>query len=73
MFRLAPKGRGSAGSGWLEVGDGAMTPVFEATTTAGITMSVPVEAADCSLPIEQLASAQQEEEPSCDMWQTMAA
>ena len=71
MSRLAPMGRGSAGSGWLADRDGATTPLFEAATTAGITMSVPVEAADCSLPIEQLESAQQEEEPSCDISQTI--
>ena len=71
MSRLAPDGRGSAGSGWLAVEDGAMMTVLEARTTAGITMSVPVEEADCSLPIEQLESAQHEEEPSCDIWQTI--
>src|SRR5713226_1252136 len=71
MSRLAPKGRGSAGSGWLADRDGATMPVTEPPTTAGITMRVPTEAADWSLPIEQLESAQQEEEPSGAIWQTM--
>src|SRR5213593_4818586 len=71
MSGLAPKGRGSAGSGWLADRDGRKTTVTEPPTTAGITMRVPNEAADCSLPIEQLESAQQEEEPSCDIRQTI--
>ena len=64
MSRLAPIGRGSAGSD-RQVEDRVTRPVSKGTTTAGITMREPVEASDCSPLIEQLESEQQEEEPSC--------